>query len=97
MLETDGLPLLDAAWYMCATAEHCTTDWDRHRIAHIENMTDVSVDYPDKFDLSLNATLSITEILPDDDRKVFICRGKVQYVGIKEHATLIEIATGMIL
>ena len=85
------------AWYICSTAEHCRADWDRHRIGHIENMSDVSVDYPEKFDVSLNATLSITEVLPEDDRKVFICRGKVQYVGIKEHATLIEIATGMIL
>ena len=89
--------LLHLAWYRCTTVEECRTDWVKHRIAHIEEMRDVYDDYPDRYGVKLNGTLTINKILPEDDGKIYICLGKIQFSGMVENITVVKIIEGMIL
>lgn len=87
--------LLHLAWYRCTTVDECITAWDKYRIAHIVDMTNVYVDYPDRYGLELNGTLTIKEVQQEDDGKLYICRGMIQHSGLVENTTILNITRGM--
>lgn len=86
--------LIHIGWYRCTLEDDCRNHWDKHRVAHIENKTLVYVDYPNKFELKTNGILTIIEITPEDDYKVFICKGKEQFSGTVDNVTILKIITG---
>ena len=57
-------------------------------------MTKVYLDHPDRYKLDSNGTLTIKEVLPEDDSKVFICRGTIALFGTEENITVLEIIRG---
>ena len=83
------------SWNRCLTEDQCRADWDKYRIAHIKDMTKVYVDYPERFELNTNGTLTIKEVLPEDDNKIFICRGRGPFETV-ENITVLEIIRGKI-
>ena len=83
--------LIDIAWYRCSIENDCRKHWDKHRVAHIFNKTLVYVDHPKKYELETNGTLTIFEIIPEDDKKLFICKGKIQFSGTVDNVTILEI------
>ncbi len=87
--------LLHLAWYRCTTVDECRTDWDKYRIGHIVDMTNVYVDYPKRYGLVLNGTLTVKDVLPEDDCKLYICRGLIQHSGVVENITIVNITKGM--
>lgn len=89
--------LLHIGWYCCSTTEECRADWDKHRVAHVEEMKYVYIDYQDKYGVELNGTLTIKKVLPEDDGKIYICRGRIQFSETVENTTMVKIIEGMIL
>lgn len=85
------------SWNRCSTEDQCRADWDKHRIAHITDKTEVHLDYPERYKLDTNGTLTIKEVLPEDDNKVFICRGTVALIGVEENTTVLKIISGKYL
>jgi len=83
--------LINIGWYRCTKEDDCRNNWDEHRVAHIDNKTLVYVDYPKKYELETNGTLTIFEIIPDDDEKLFICKGKIQFSETVDSVTILEI------
>ena len=83
------------AWYRCTTGEECRNDWDKNRIAHIQDMKDVIVDYPGRFEVLLNGTLTIKEVQADDDGKLYLCKGEIQFSGTVQNTTIVEIIKGI--
>lgn len=69
-------------------------EWDKFLIAHIYNKTKVHVAYPDRYNLDNDGNLIVKEVLPEDDRKWFICRGRIQYQATIENSTILKIAKG---
>ena len=59
-------------------------------------MTKVYVDHPERYKLDTNGTLIIKQVLPEDDNKLFFCRGMNRY-GKVENITVLEIIKGMYL
>jgi len=57
-------------------------------------MTKIYVDRPERYELAANGTLTIKEVLPEDDNKIFICRGMIRF-GKVENITVLEIIRGM--
>ena len=53
------------------------------------------MDYPERFELNTNGTLTIKEVLPEDDNKIFICRGRGPFETV-ENITVLEIIRGKI-
>ena len=87
--------MLHIAWYRCTKDDLCRKDWDKHRIAHIEDMAKVHDDYPGRFGVELNGTLTIKKVLPEDDGMRYICRGMIQHSGMVENTTIVKITRGM--
>lgn len=83
--------LTHLAWNWCSTEDQCRADWDKHRIAHITDKTEVHLDYPERYKLDSNGTLTIKEVLPEDDNKVFICLGTVALIDVEENTTVLKI------
>ena len=88
--------LLHVGWYCCPKIEECRADWDKHRVAHVQDMKHAYIDY-DKYGVQLNGTLTIKKVLPEDDGKTYICRGKIQLSGTVENTTVVTIIEGTIL
>ena len=86
--------LIYIGWYQCTIEDDCRSHWDEHRVAHVDNKTLVYVDYPKKYELETNGTLTIFDIVPEDDEKLFICKGKIQFSATVENITILEIITG---
>lgn len=84
----------NVAWYKCNTSIDCRKDWDKFRIAHIINMKDKFVDYPDLYDITNNGTLIIRKVSPKDDGKSFVCLAKLKPVGVVQYTTILRIAKG---
>jgi len=82
--------LLHLSWNQCSTENQCRADWDKHRIAHIKDMTTIYVDHPERYKLDINGTLTIKEVIPYDDNTILICRGRTPF-GIVEDITVLEI------
>lgn len=87
--------LLHMSWNRCATEDQCRANWDKSRIARITDKTIVSVDHPERYELGTNGTLTVKEVIPQDDNKLFICRGKIRYEENVENVTVLEIIRGM--
>lgn len=82
--------LINIAWYRCAIEDECRNYWDKHRVAHIDNKT-VYVHYPKKYELETNGTLTILETNPEDDKILYICKGKIQFSETVDNVTILEI------
>ena len=52
------------------------------------------MDHPDRYKLDTNGTLTIKEVVPEDDNELFFCRGMIPF-GKVENITILEIRTGM--
>lgn len=63
-------------------------------VAHVYNKTKVHVAYPDRYDLDTDGNLLVKKVLPEDDGKWFICRGRIQYEATMENSTFLVIAKG---
>lgn len=87
--------LLHLAWNRCTTEDQCRANWDKYRIARITDKTIVYVDYPERYELATNGTLTVKEVIPEDDNKLFICRGIIRYEENVENITVLEIIRGM--
>ena len=85
--------LVQIGWFRCSTENDCINDWDDHRVAHIDNKTEY-VDYPSKYKLQPDGTLTIFDIVPEDDKELFICKGEIQFSGTKDNVTILEIIPG---
>ena len=85
--------LINIAWYRCTIEDDCRNYWDKHRVAHIDNKT-VYVHYPKKYELETNGTLTIFETRPEDDKILFICKGKIQFSETVDNVTILEIIKG---
>ena len=57
-------------------------------------MKKINVDYPERYELAANGTLTIKEVKPEDDNKILICRGMTRF-GKEENITVLEIIRGM--
>ena len=86
--------LTHLSWNRCSTEDQCRGDWDKHRIAHVIDMTKVYMDHPERYKLDTNGTLTIKEVLPEDDHMLFFCRGMVDF-GKVENITVLEIIKGI--
>ncbi len=60
-------------------------------------MTNVLVDYPDRYDLEIDGNLTVKMVLPVDDGMRFICRGRIQHHEEMENSTILEITRGATL
>ena len=81
-------------WYRCST-DDCAHDWDKFRIAHVQNMRVTIPDNPN-FEVYTNGTLVIKKVLPVDDRKMFICIAQKTLIGRERSTTILHIAKGNI-
>ena len=88
------LSLRHLSWNRCSTEDQCRGNWDKYRIGHITDMTKVHVDHPERYKLDTNGTLTIKEVMPEDDNKIFICRGMIPF-GKVENITVLEIIKGV--
>ena len=79
-------------WYRCST-DDCAHDWDKFRIAHVQNMRVTIPDNPN-FEVYTNGTLVIKKVLPVDDRKMFICIAQKTLIGRERSTTILHIAKG---
>jgi len=57
-------------------------------------MKEIHVDYPERYELAANGTLTIKEVKSEDDNKILICRGMTRF-GKEENITVLEIIRGM--
>ncbi|XP_022785117.1 immunoglobulin superfamily member 10-like isoform X2 [Stylophora pistillata] len=87
---SDQESVKDIGWYRCTTND-CEHEWDKHRIAHVQNMRETISDNPN-FEVYTNGTLVIKRVLPVDDGKVFICIANRKYVGKKQSNTNLSVA-----
>ena len=81
-------------WYCCSSYD-CENHWDKFLIAHVKNMRETIADNPN-FEVYINGTLVIKEVLPMDDGKMFICIAKEKFIGKKRFTTILHIAEGNI-
>ena len=56
-------------------------------------MKNVSVDQPERYRLDTDGTLTIKQVLPEDDKKLFFCRGMAPFHK-EENITVLEIIKG---
>ncbi|PFX27732.1 hypothetical protein AWC38_SpisGene7556 [Stylophora pistillata] len=92
-VDTSGLPLLHVGWYMCRIQmiQECRSGSEKRKIAHIENMSNVSIVRPDEFDLTLNGSLIILRILSKYNKMIFLCKGKVRFHRHHENFTILHL------
>mgnify|MGYP000114421428 CR=1 FL=1 len=79
-------------WYRCSTGD-CAHDWDKFRIAHVQNMRVTIPDNPN-FEVYTNGTLVIKKVLPVDDGKMFICVAEERHIGRKRSRTILHVDEG---
>lgn len=76
-------------WFRCSTAD-CELNWNKLRIAHVQNVEETIADNPD-FDVFTNGTLLIRKVLPVDDGKMFICKTQKTFEGVGGSTTILNI------
>ena len=79
-------------WFRCSAAD-CELNWNKFRIAHVQNVKETIADNPN-FDVYTNGTLLIRKILPVDDGKMFICKTQKTFEGTGGSTTILNIKKG---
>ena len=89
---SDQESVKDIGWYRCTTND-CEHEWDKHRIAHVQNMRETISDNPN-FEVYTNGTLVIKRVLPVDDGKIFHCSAETNTKTHISSTTRLSITKG---
>ena len=91
---SDPENVTDVGWYRCSS-DDCEHDWDKFKIAYVENMTEAIPSNPN-YEVYINGTLVIKKVLPVDNGKIFICMAKEKLVRNEMSTTILHIDEGNI-